>query len=312
MHTRLIAHRGGSGLRVENTLAAFAHAIELGVYGAELDVHLSRDGEVMVHHDDCLNPGYCRRRDGDWIGAEERLPLAEMTCAELQAFEIGAPRPGSDYARRFDRIQPVADQHIPRLQEVIQLVRERNPAFVLVVEIKTPQLAAEQKPWRALVDAVLQVLDQGRQRDHAKLCSFDWGALRYARQQCPDVPTWFTTVPLSHLGNGTPPAQDLPPDREHLARLRAAWADGDAAWYAGFDPRRFDGSYPRAVAAAGGAAWFPFHRDVNRANCREAEQHGLDTATWSVNLRDRDELVRLAATGVRNLVVDYPDIALPG
>ena len=39
-----IAHRGGAGLRPENTLAAFAHAIALGADGAELDVQLTRDG----------------------------------------------------------------------------------------------------------------------------------------------------------------------------------------------------------------------------------------------------------------------------
>jgi glycerophosphoryl diester phosphodiesterase len=62
----LIAHRGGAGLRVENTLAAFENAIELGADGAELDVNLTRDGQVVVHHDDVLNGAYCRRDDGTW------------------------------------------------------------------------------------------------------------------------------------------------------------------------------------------------------------------------------------------------------
>jgi glycerophosphoryl diester phosphodiesterase len=45
------AHRGGAALRPENTLAAFDHGLALGADGLELDVHLSRDGIVMVHHD---------------------------------------------------------------------------------------------------------------------------------------------------------------------------------------------------------------------------------------------------------------------
>ena len=44
----VFAHRGGAGLRPENTRAAFAHAAALGVDGCELDVRLSRDGEVVV------------------------------------------------------------------------------------------------------------------------------------------------------------------------------------------------------------------------------------------------------------------------
>ena len=51
-----IAHRGGAGLRPENTLAAFAHALDLGVDGFELDVHVAKDGTVVVFHDDALKP----------------------------------------------------------------------------------------------------------------------------------------------------------------------------------------------------------------------------------------------------------------
>ena len=50
----ILAHRGASDGRLENTLPAFAHAIERGADGVELDVQLSRDGEVVVFHDDDL------------------------------------------------------------------------------------------------------------------------------------------------------------------------------------------------------------------------------------------------------------------
>ena len=47
----VFAHRGGAALRPENTIAAFDHGLALGADGLELDVHLSRDGVVVVHHD---------------------------------------------------------------------------------------------------------------------------------------------------------------------------------------------------------------------------------------------------------------------
>lgn len=50
-----IGHRGAKGYAAENTLASFQKAIELGVDGIELDVHLSLDGKVMVIHDDTIN-----------------------------------------------------------------------------------------------------------------------------------------------------------------------------------------------------------------------------------------------------------------
>src|SRR5438477_10860314 len=51
----VFAHRGGSGLAPENTLAAFDNGLALGADGVELDVHLSRDGRVVVHHDRLLD-----------------------------------------------------------------------------------------------------------------------------------------------------------------------------------------------------------------------------------------------------------------
>ncbi len=50
----ILGHRGASDARLENTLPAFTHAIERGADGVELDVQLSRDGEVIVFHDDDL------------------------------------------------------------------------------------------------------------------------------------------------------------------------------------------------------------------------------------------------------------------
>jgi glycerophosphoryl diester phosphodiesterase len=51
----VFAHRGGSALAPENTLTAFANGVALGADGVELDVHLSRDGVVVVHHDRTLD-----------------------------------------------------------------------------------------------------------------------------------------------------------------------------------------------------------------------------------------------------------------
>src|SRR6476660_8670716 len=51
----IFAHRGGAGLAPENTIPAFDNGLALGADGLELDVHLSRDGAVVVHHDRLLD-----------------------------------------------------------------------------------------------------------------------------------------------------------------------------------------------------------------------------------------------------------------
>jgi glycerophosphoryl diester phosphodiesterase len=74
----VFAHRGGSALAPENTFAAFDNGLALGANGLELDVHLSRDGIVVVHHDDRLE------RTTNLQG-----PVGERTAAELSRADAG-------------------------------------------------------------------------------------------------------------------------------------------------------------------------------------------------------------------------------
>ena len=69
---QVFAHRGGSALAPENTTAAFDSGLALGADGLELDVHLSRDGSVVVHHDPPLE------RTTNLTG-----PVADRTADEL-------------------------------------------------------------------------------------------------------------------------------------------------------------------------------------------------------------------------------------
>jgi len=73
----VFAHRGGSALAPENTLAAFDDGMRLGADGLELDVHLSRDGVVVVHHDPTLQRTTTLRG-----------PLVERTAAELERADV--------------------------------------------------------------------------------------------------------------------------------------------------------------------------------------------------------------------------------
>jgi len=297
----IIAHRGGSGLRVENTLAAFANAIATGAAGAELDVRFSADGQVVVHHDSHLNSGYCRHADGRWLTAGEEPAIADLDYEVLRGFDIGTPRPGSDYARRFDAIRAEKRQRIPLLQDVIRLVREMSDTFFLVMEVKDSVLDGKPEEWRRLVDTVLEIVEREGLADRFRLCSFDWRSLLYARQQREATRTWFTTHPLSWYGQGIPQLEDIPPDSDYLERFRAAYRNG-AVWLLGANPA----DCAAAIAAAGGEAWFMYHTDCSQARVLDARWHGLSTAAWSVNLRDQASISALQRAGVDWSCVDYP------
>src|SRR5579872_5771562 len=102
-------------------MAAFSDAIARGCDGAELDVQLSADGVVVVHHDLRLNPALTRR-DGTWLKGQTRC-IKDLTFAELQSFDLGRPDPASDYARQHPLLTPADGARIPALAEVAAAAR---------------------------------------------------------------------------------------------------------------------------------------------------------------------------------------------
>ena len=75
----IIAHRGDVTNAPENTLAAFRSAYDLGADGIELDVRLTRDGQLIVYHDRCLN------RTSNGTG-----PVNRSTLADIRSLDVGA------------------------------------------------------------------------------------------------------------------------------------------------------------------------------------------------------------------------------
>lgn len=93
MDQRIYGHRGAPAEFPENTLAGFRRAKELGVYGIELDVHLSKDGVAVVCHDETLD------RTTNATGA-----ISDFTVAELREVDAGK------------------GEYVPTLLEVLELV----------------------------------------------------------------------------------------------------------------------------------------------------------------------------------------------
>src|SRR5688500_8622160 len=79
----LQGHRGARGHAPENTLPGFERALAIGVDTLELDVGVTRDGVVVIHHDRRLNPDLARAPDGKWVAAPAPT-IFSMTFEELQ------------------------------------------------------------------------------------------------------------------------------------------------------------------------------------------------------------------------------------
>jgi glycerophosphoryl diester phosphodiesterase len=183
-----IAHRGGAALRPENTLAAFQNALTLGADGVELDVQLSADGVVVVHHDYRLDPGLTRK-DGVWLQGETGR-IKDLSFAELQRFDIGRADPASEYARLHPLLVAQDGARIPSLNDVATAL---PPPFLLMVELKSSTEPALADPI-ALADAALEVMKG--QLSRTIFLGFDWRALARIRTQAKEARCWFTTDKL--------------------------------------------------------------------------------------------------------------------
>ena len=151
-----IAHRGASGLAPENTLAAVARALEIGVDLVEIDIHLTADGHPVVIHDRTVD------RTTDGTGPVDTLTLAQVR--ELDA--------GSWFGDSFK------GERVPTLEEVLDLVGRQ--ALVLI-EAKTEE-AAE----RAV--AVIRAL---RAQSRVVMQSFHGTAVRAVNRLDRRIPTAF-------------------------------------------------------------------------------------------------------------------------
>src|SRR4029453_7155074 len=112
----VFAHRGGSALAPENTIAAFDNGLALGADGLELDVHLSRDHTVVVHHDRVLD------RTTNASG-----PIADKTAHELAAVNAGFHFSSArDASFRGDSVA------VPALTDVLRRYRD----IPIIIELK--------------------------------------------------------------------------------------------------------------------------------------------------------------------------------
>jgi glycerophosphoryl diester phosphodiesterase len=159
--TLLAAHRGGALLWPENSLLAFRNAVALGADLIEFDVHLSRDGEVVVIHDPTLN------RTTTGAG-----PVNDRTVAELKALRLK------------DRGGAVTEESVPTLDEVVAGAAQGKHRMLL--EIKVDPSSAR---YPGIEEKVLAILDRHGMAGSTVVMAFEASTWRRVRELRPDVAT---------------------------------------------------------------------------------------------------------------------------
>lgn len=164
-HPHRVAHRGGSSLAPQNTLAAFRNALTLPVDAIELDVQMSRDGHVIVFHDytvDKLTNGHGN--------------ILDLDFAYLRSLNAAAHFPGGWPEQQL----------IPTLPEVLDLARGHVHVYI---EIKPSKRDNIYSSYPHIAEMVIEEVRTAAMLDQVLIISFDWAVLPLVKSIEPTILT---------------------------------------------------------------------------------------------------------------------------
>jgi glycerophosphoryl diester phosphodiesterase len=298
----LQAHRGGIALTVENTLAAFGRALDLGVSTLELDTQITEDGYAVVTHDRDPDPRKCTDTSPATPGDPEYpyVPgvhyIKDLSLAQVRTLDCG-----SRTLAEFPEQQASPGARMPLLSEVLDLVERRHADdVVLNVELKVEAASpTETAPRDQFVDVVTAVVRDAGMLGQVTIQSFDWGALMRVRQVQPDLP-------IIALTNGQPFLQVGRP--------------GASPWLGGLDIDDFGGDVVAAAHSFGADALSPVHGSpaeggvddpgyvpfTTAGMVRSAHTAGMAVIPWTVD--DAATMQTLIDMGVDGMITDRPDL----
>ena len=261
------AHRGGAALYPENTIPAMLHAVEIGVPMLELDLHVTRDSQVVVSHDAYMNPIKALKPNGEEIPIDSArmYSIYSMTYDSLKRYDVGS-RPNPAFPNRKN-----LKCSVPLVSDLIDSVEHSTQSKGLCpvgynIEIKSwPDKDGIYSPdYRTFADLCMRVLLSKNLGDRLLLQCFDPRTLNYVHEKYPNVR-------LSYL------VEDMTVDFDELMK-RINFV-------------------PQVIS--------PNHAMVDSAFMDKSRKLGMEVAPWTVD--EKDEILRLRTLGVDAIITNRPD-----
>jgi len=278
----LQAHRGGRGLKPENTLVSFENALRIGVTTLELDIAITADRVAVISHEPALFPGTARDAEGRWLSEPGPL-IKSLSLAQVQRYDVGRLNPEHAYGKPFATQQAADGTRIPTLASLFALVKALC-ADQVQFDIETkifPNRPDDTLAPDEFVPILLAVIRDAGMSERVMIQSFDWRTLQLVQRLAPGMRTVFLTV-----------------------QSRGSNNVADPAWTAGRALRDYP-SVADMVKAAGGTTWSPNYPSIDAAAVKRAHELGLGLVPWTVN--DPAEMRKLIDWGVDGIITDYPD-----
>ncbi|RZS75198.1 glycerophosphodiester phosphodiesterase family protein [Pseudobacter ginsenosidimutans] len=261
-------HRGTRGLMPENTIPSMKKAIEIGANFIEVDVYLSKDGQVLIAHDPFANIAISTLPDGRSISKDSAKLYTwhQMNYADIRRIDVGSKgNPAYPQQQKLAAYMPLLGELIDSV-EAFTAARKLKPT-IYNIEIKSnPKMEGVYQPAPdVLVKAIMDVVSTKKIGNRFYLQSFDMRPLQSARRLYPEVIIGFLTGDAKHSVD------------ENVKAL-------------GFRPDIYS----------------PAYQLVNAATVEACKKHGMKLVPWTVNTAEEiDKLVKL---GVNGIITDYPNL----
>lgn len=261
-------HRGCRGLRPENTLPAFLHALALGVDVLELDVIISADYQVVVSHEPWLRARLGRGPGGELIEArhERSYNLYRLPYATIQNCVVGEwPHPDFPEQQASPGYRPLLREVLRATEAACQRLGRSPVGYSIEVKSTPPGDGIFHPAPRLFTELVLAEMHLAAVQQRTTLLSFDLRILQAARQLAPAQRLCLlseTAEPVAHL------FQQL-----------------------GFIPEVFGPDYQLLSLAS--------------AQALATTYPGLRLVPWTVNRAE--DLREVISWGVAGITTDYPD-----
>ena len=294
----LQAHRGGRDARAENTLYAFAYAMELGVTTLEMDMQLTKDGRLVISHNPVMNWMLAKGPDGQYAPKQGAPDIRTMTLVEVQQYDLGVMNPaaGGYYDLHGKTQIATPGAQMPTLEQVFELANAYGNKKV-IFNIETKSYADPEDPYYAnspdpdvFVEKVYEVVKKYNMQNRVTIQSFDWRTLKAMKAIAPELtlvalsseqPSWGKSGMYLRIGEKAP--------SPHLG---------------GLNINDFKGDYVKAAKEIGADVVSPYFKELSPDLIDEAHALGMKVVPWTVN--SPKDMEMLLAMGVDGIISDQP------
>ena len=295
------AHRGARSYAPENSIPGYATGLAIGTNWVDMDIVMSKDGEVIVSHDIRLNPDIVRGPDGKFI--TDRMLVKSLSLAEIKQYDVGRLDTASAYSKFFPAQVGMDGVTMPTLREVIRYVlgKTRNKVG-FQIEFKTDP---EHPDWTytpaEFAAALLRILREENIVGNCEIQSFDWRCLYELQKLEPLIKTAYLTEWDNEPGC---PNSFFDPDPARAG-----------LWTGGVLVKDHKNSIPQMVKDMGGTCWEPEDVELTRATLDEAHGLGLKVVVWtwpehSGTIFDPGLVSKLIDWGVDGIITDDPGMLI--